>query len=124
MQKKSSQTLVFEYGTTSSNTIYPSQEMMTELTQVLKKYQALNRFGLTRREDLHTPDKVMSESCLPEQRLLITTLKEKTSVNSATNLETQWRLDVPGMLKACESTCAADTDGHRVLAHKEQQIGK
>jgi len=123
MQEKYSHSMAFEYGIVD-NATHPSQEMMTELTQVLKKHQALNRFGLTRVEGLHTPGKVMSESCLPEQRLLITTAKEKALVNPATNLETQWRLDVPGMLKACESTCAADTDGHRVLAHKEQQIGK
>jgi len=123
MQENSSHPMAFEYGIVD-NATHPSQDMMTELTQVLKKHQALNRFGLTRIEGLPTTGKVMSESCLPEQRLLITTPKEKASVNPATNLETQWRLDMPGMLKACASTCEADASGHSVISHKEQQIGK
>lgn len=117
MREKYSYPMAFEYGIVD-NAAYPSQEMMKELTQVLKKYQALNRFGLTRIEGVHAPGRVMSESCLPEQRLLVTAPKEKILVDPTTNLETQWRLDVPGMLKACASTCVADTDGHSVLAHK------
>jgi len=116
--------LTFEYSAHAQDNIDPNPAMMDEIAQILKKHQALNRFGITRIEATHNPDSVKSESCWPEQRWLIMTDEAAHKVDDAISLETQWRLDVPGMLKACKSICTPDGNAHGVLTHKgdEQQV--
>jgi len=130
MQNTTHKTQAFEYGQiTEDNTMQPQEVMLQEIQQILKKHQALNRFGLTRIIGIYDPTIIMNENCLLNERLLITTPKTKEEIIPDEVLETQWRLDVPGMLKACRSTCENTPEGHDGISHpgggqKPQQLIK
>lgn len=119
--QKSLTPLAFEYAVLSDNSPQPSQEMMDEIGQILKKHKALHRFGINQIVETYEASTVKNERCLPIERLLITTPKKAEHIDTSTSLETQWRLDVPGMLKACESRCVTDSTGHRPILHKGEQ---
>lgn len=117
--QKITNTQVLEYSTTK--TPQPNEDMMQEIAHILQKHQALQRFGLVCIDDNYNSKQVMNENCILPQRWLVTTPKTPQSIDPKQVLETQWRLDVPGMLKACASTCETTPDGpHNVYTHKEQ----
>jgi len=121
MQDTSNKTVVFEYGEAgTTNASMPQDAMMQEIKAILKNHNALNRFGLARISSEHNPQIVMNENCLLPQRWLVTTPKAKTTIAVNEVLETQWRFDVPGMLKACETTCENTPDGHGHIGHSGQ----
>ena len=113
MQNISNHTLPFEYSEADQASVKPSTEMLQEIGQILKKYQALNRFGLVQMD--HTTQlpqgQVMSESCDILNRQLHS-IPTKKDASGQANVETQWRLDLPHLLKQCTVDCAPDRDGH------------
>lgn len=113
MQNISNTHLPFEYGEADQANVTPPVAMLQEIRQILKKHQALNRFGLVQMD--HTTQlpqgQVMSESCDILNRQLHSIPTQKDASGQA-NVETQWRLDLPHLLKQCTVDCAPDRDGH------------
>ena len=103
--QKPSNTLPFEYGAATQSPLHPTEDMMQELQQILKKHQALDRFGLMRIAENDAPSVVMNETCDPAQRLLITTPQTQAETNAARHIETQWSFHATHALKACNTTC-------------------
>mgnify|MGYP001117182416 CR=1 FL=1 len=113
MQPTANHSLPFEYGPADPTQPTPPTAMLQEIGQILKQHRALNRFGLVQID--HTaplpPGQVMSESCdiLNRQLHSVPTPKE---ASGQANVETQWRLDHPQLLKECTGDCVPDPDGH------------
>lgn len=105
--------LTFEYRTANEVITHPSEEMMSEITQILKKHNALNRFGLMHLSETHLPENlVMHESCNVKRRHLFSSPQLKGLHTNNNTVETQWRLDMPEMIKACVGECRAKPEGH------------
>ena len=115
--QKSPKPLAFEYGNAQEITAHPDINMMDEIALILKKHNALQRFGLVQMNQKPSLDLVMNEQCLKSERKLITTITPKTDLKPTQVLETQWRLDIPHMLKACAATCEASPEGHDRYNH-------
>lgn len=81
-----------------------------ELKNVLKKHDAIDRFGITL---LHKhfemeEDEVLVEECDEENRTLILQPVKLSSIKSATAIETNWRLDTSISMAKCVSLCQYD----------------
>lgn len=81
-----------------------------ELKTVLKKHNALDRFGITL---LHKhfemdDDEVLLEECDEENRILILKPVKQNSIKSNKSIETNWRLDTFTSMARCISLCQYD----------------
>jgi hypothetical protein len=79
-------------------------QLIKDLTAVLRRHNALQRFGLTL---LHQHFKVHGNEILSEvvdvrKRTLTTRPVEKTTLRSANYKETAWRLDTGKPVAACQ----------------------
>jgi len=82
-----------------------------ELKSVLKKYKALDRFGITL---LHKhfemdEDEILLEECDEEARVLILKPVKQNSIKGEKSIETNWRLDTLTSITKCVSLCQYDS---------------
>jgi len=115
--------IALEYSNDQTSPLPPDEHMMGEIIQILKKYQALNRFGLMRiDDDTKLPTHlVMTESCDPINRQLISKPESRKPLTVAT-VETQWSFNQPGMLKACTGKCIPRPEGHGTQHQQTTEI--
>ena len=113
MQNTSNNTLPFEYGQVNQAYVMPPTTMLQEIRQILKEHKALSRFGLVQLDNTtQLPQgQVMTESCDIQNRQLHSIPNLKDNSNPI-NVETQWRLDHPHLLKECTGDCAPRPNGH------------
>jgi len=106
--------LPFEYGKTENVDItQPPKAMLQEIGQILKKHQALNRFGLVQMD--HTTQLpqgyIMNESCDILNRQLYS-VPTQNNVSPQVNIETQWSLNHPHLVKQCKVGCEPGPEAH------------
>lgn len=95
------------------------QELFGELHEVLKKHNALRRFGITL---LHqhfeiSPDEVLLETTDRQSRTQTIRPVLKAGIHDLEYIETSWRLDTGKPLMAC--ICVNDPD----IGHSHQSRG-
>lgn len=88
----------------------------TELREVLARHGKLDRFGVTL---LHHhfavgTDEVLVEECDVEGRTLVTRPRKLGALGATPAIETNWRLDVKGVIAACTQVCTYDDDHNHI----------
>ncbi|OJJ15763.1 hypothetical protein BKI52_36180 [marine bacterium AO1-C] len=128
METKST-TLNFEYGIASE--MEPNQ-MLTkndyncfeEISKILKKYQAQNRFGITLLDTEESNENAMRlETNSIEERTLFSQLVEKGTVASR-YIETNWNLNIKEAVAACSEGCIENQGNHTTNHRTGQEVGK
>ena len=85
-----------------------------EMKAVLKKHNALQRFGICLLHD-HFPlrdDERLVEVCDKANRTLTIKPVKKSECSDAKLIETSWRLDVADAVVACTVACHSSSAGH------------
>lgn len=122
--KTKTKSFAFEYGITSEmNTgeLINNQDLacFDEIHQILKKHQALNRFGVTLLNNEKLPENLITvETNSIKDRILLTQTINKNNLSSQKSIETNWRLNTFSAVAACVSTCVASPADHNFI-HKE-----
>ena len=81
--------------------------LFQEVKDVLKKHNALSRFGLNLLHD-HFPisdNEVLVESCDHNQRILTMKVVNKSEILGLNVIETNWRLDNDKVIAGCTGCC-------------------
>jgi len=115
METKST-TIPFEYGISEE---MPPEQMLTtqdqqcfeEINQILEKYKAKRRFGLTLLDpEKLTENKIRLETNSYSERTLLTRIFEKDTLTGK-NVQTNWRLNTMKAVAACENACRTNYKG-------------
>ena len=119
--------LNFEYGIASEmelNQMLTEQDQrcFDEIGEILKKYQAKNRFGLTLL-DTNLPNTIRLETNSVENRTLISEVIEKNQMTSE-YVETNWNLKTETVVAGCSAYCQKGSGHNRQHQQGgEQQVG-
>ncbi|EAY27688.1 hypothetical protein [Microscilla marina] len=109
--------LNFEYGIASeldTNQLLTEQDQacFDEIQQVLKKHQALDRFGVTLLDNDALPDNTirLETNSMAERTLISRIVNKNHSKNKS--VETNWTLNNSKVLAACDKSCEAPKGKH------------
>ncbi len=88
------------------------QPLVTELTEVLKKYNALDRFGITllhQHFNIANDEILMEETDVTSRTHIIRPVARK-GINENDTIQTTWRLDCGTAVQIC--VCQRDSKGY------------
>mgnify|MGYP001793764896 CR=1 FL=1 len=113
--------LNFEYGissqmSTSQFITAQDQACFEEIHKVLKKHEALDRFGLTLLDQQLDKNQIRLETNSRLDRTLLTKVTTEDQGGNYT-IQTNWRLNTMKAVAECQTKCEAQTIGKHTDMH-------
>ncbi len=121
-------TITFEYGVAAeldATQLLTEQDQacFDEIQQILKKHQALNRFGVTLLDDEVLPqDSIRLETNSTIERTLITRIVDNNQLKNK-SIETNWTLSNSKVIAACLQSCEVSRRGKHGKDHASSGNG-